>query len=499
MAYVLCLASGILLSLAFPKADLHGVAWFAVAPLMYYACRLGLRQALIAGFAFGMGFNAGLLYWVGLFGALPVVLLCLIQSLFIIAFAAVTQMIGSRLRSWGRLALLPALWVSLEWLNSLGMTAFPWGSLGYSQYKVMPLIQISSLTGVWGVSFLLALSNALLANLFTAYRQRSGIGAVPVQVGLVLILVIGAWVYGLRTLSGLSPDRGAVRAAVIQGNIRQNVLQDAEYREHVWRVYGDLTRDAARRGAELAVWPEGVVPGCMGIDPVVQAQLKDLSAETGVSLLVGGRDEDQVGRRFNSAFLVTPERGIVGRYAKMHLVPFGEVVLARDYLPMLERYRVTEYDVSPGRRFVVMDGGWYRVGTAICFESIFPGISRRLVRSGADLLCVITNDSWFGRTSAARQHLAKAVFRAVETDRYVLRAAVTGESCITDPRGRILARSDLFERKVLLEEVHVMHGSSFYTKHGDWLPYLCIGVVLAMTVTAWHRAGTAGRRSRSAP
>lgn len=503
MVYIICLASGILLSQAFPRANLHWAAWFAAAPVMYYPYRLGWRQALLAGLVFGLGFNGGLLYWIGLFGALPLVLLCVIESLFVLAFIGLAKLIGSRYGSWARFVLLPALWVSLEWLNSLGPSAFPWGSLGYSQYRALPLIQVSSLAGVWGVSLVLVLSNSILANLADAHRRNLGLGPVCLQAALVAALVIGSWLYGRASIKGFRPTGTPVRAAVVQGNIRQNARQKAEYREQIWQVYGSLTRAAARRGAEFAVWPEGVVPDCVGVDPVIQSRLSDLSRETGVSLLVGGRDEDSAGRRYNSAFLITPESGVAGRYAKVHLVPFGEVVLLRDYLPLLAQYRVTDYDVSHGRGVTVLDAGRFRVGTAICFESIFPDISRAYVRSGAGILCTITNDAWFGRTSAAEQHMAKSVFRAAETNRYVLRAAVTGISCIIDPRGRILAREGLFEEGVLVEDVYAMEGSTFYARHGDWLICLCIGMIVAMAagalITRGHRACEGSRPSPPSP
>jgi apolipoprotein N-acyltransferase len=502
MPYIISLAAGILLSQAFSRADLHWFAWFSVAPLMYYTYRLGWRQSLLAGLAFGLAFNAGLLYWIGLFGALPLILLCTIESLFVLAFVSLGKLIGSRLGSWARFILLPAIWVSLEWLNSIGPSAFPWGSLGYSQYKLLPLIQVSSLTGIWGVSCILALSNSMLANLADARRRGSTLRPAGLQAALVTALVAGAWLYGSTSIAGFHPSGTPIRAAVIQGNIRPNVPQDAEYREQVWRVYGSLTGEAARLGAEFTVWPEGVVPGCVGVDPVIQSRLADLSKATGVSLLVGGRDEDGTGCRYNSAFLITPRSGIAGRYAKVHLVPFGEVVLLRDYLPLLAQYRVTDYDLSPGPGFTVMDAGRFRVGTAVCFESIFPDISRAFASSGAGLLTTITNDSWFGETSAAEQHMAKSVFRAVETDRYVLRAAVTGISCIIDPRGRILAQKGLFERGVLVEDVSAMNGNSFYTRHEDWLIYLCLGVILAMVIysltTRGRHARGGGRPSSSA-
>jgi len=484
-ASVICLISGVVLSLAFPRADLHWIAWFALAPLMYYTYRLTWKQALICGMAFGVGFFGSLLYWIAIFGKFPWVALSIFQGLFVLAFVAAAKLVGSRLGTWGRFILLPALWVAFEWIRSLGMFGFTWGDVGYTQYKVLPVIQIASLTGVWGVSFLLAASNAALANLAAARRSSSGLGAAHAQVLLVCLLVVAVVVFGLASLRMPVAATGRqVRAAVVQGNVNQDADQDVAYNERVWRTYRAMTSAAAEKGADLVVWPETVVPGCLGRDPFIQRRLSALAAVLGAHLLVGAWDEDDGGRVYNSAFLIGPGSGVLGRYWKVHLVPFGEYVPARKYMPFLRYYRVTAYDTSPGPGYNVMEVGDYKLGTAICFESIFPHISRQLTLSGANLLCVITNDAWFGQTSAAEQHMAKSVFRAVENDRYVIRGAATGISCIIDPRGRILARSGLFRRALLVHDVRTESDTTFYTRHGDWLVYACLALTLLLAVIA---------------
>lgn len=468
LSILVSVAAGILLSLAFPKANLHWVAWFALAPLMYYTYSLTWKRALVCGMSFGLGFFASLLYWISPFGLLPWIALAVFQGLFVVAFAAAAKLIGARQGPWSRVVLLPALWVAFEWIRSLGMFGFTWGDIGYSQYRVPAVIQMSSLTGVWGVSFALVLSNAALANLFAAWRGRRELAAVYAQTLLVALAVLAVVVFGFVSARGPSPRTGErLRAVVIQGNISQDTEEDMEYGERTWRTYGRMTAAAAEQGADLIVWPETVVPGIPGRDEYIQGRLAGM-VPAGGRLLVGGWDEGGRGEVYNSAFLVGRDTGILGRYWKVRLVPFGEFVPARRYMPFLQYYRVRPYDTSPGPTYNLLDAGAYAIGTSICFESAFPETARRLTASGANLLCVITNDEWFGQSAAAEQHMAKSVFRAVENHRYLVRGAATGISCVIDPRGRILVSSGLFSRAIVEADVRTESRMTFYSRYGDW-------------------------------
>jgi apolipoprotein N-acyltransferase len=152
-------------------------------------------------------------------------------------------------------------------------------------------------------------------------------------------------------------------------------------------------------------------------------------------------------------------------------VPFGEFVPLRKYLPFLRYYCVRSQDTSPGKEYKVLDAGRYQVGAAICFESAFPSILRHMTASGANLLCVITDDEWFARTATSEQHLSKSVLRAVENGRYLLRGAATGTSSIIDPKGRVLDRTELFDSGVLVRDVWTQDGLTMYARFGDWIVY----------------------------
>ena len=478
---VVSLITGVVLSLAFPKANLHWVAWFALAPLMYYVYPLSWKRALICGLAFGMGYFGALVYWIAVFGKLPWVVLAVFQSVFIVGFVAAAKSIGGRMGLWSRFLLLPALWLTFEWIRSLGMFGFTWGDLGYSQYKALPVLQIASITGVSGISFLLALSNAALSNLMTARRLRMGHGAAHAQVFLVLLLVAGTLVYGFASLGSRDTDIGRpIRAAVVQGDVNQDTKIDWKFIERTWSAYTSMTLDAGKRGADLIVWPETVVPGHVRRDLYVRTRLSSLAALAHAQLLVGGWDEDDQGRAYNSVFLIGPEPVVLGQYSKVHLVPFGEFVPGRKYMPFLKYYRVTAYDTSPGRGHNTIKADSCRVGTSICFESIFPEISRRMTASGADLLCVITNDCWYDWTAAAEQHMAFSVLRAVENRRWLVRGASTGISCIIDPHGRIVARSEVRRPAVVASDVRARTDRTFYTTHGDWPLRLSHSLILLL-------------------
>ncbi len=496
LSVVISLISGIALAMAFPRLNLHWLAWFSLTPLMYYTYNARWKRALVCGLAFGMGFFGTLLYWIGVFGKLPWFVLAVFQSIFIIGFVVLAKLMGQGMRLWGRFILLPAAWLTFEWVRSLGMFGFTWGDIGYSQYKVLPVIQIASVTGVWGLSFLLAMSNAAISNLLTARRARTGQAVAHGQIGIVLILVVAVLIYGQASLG--RPSEGVkLRAAIVQGNVDQGTDVDSSFVDKTWLAYSKLTTDAGKQHPDVIVWPETVVPGYATRDWYVRTRLESLAYESGSNLLVGGWDRDLSGKVYNSVFLIPPTGGISGKYAKVHLVPFGEYVPARKYLPFLEAYHVTAYDTSPGAGFQPIRMGRTNVGVAICFESIFPEISRRLVKSGADLLCVVTNDCWYDQTAAAEQHMEFSVFRAVENHRWLLRGASTGISCIIDPSGRIVAQADTGRPAVVQSDVRTTSATTFYTRHGDWVIHLSQLLLLLLLILLLRNARTASKPSEA--
>lgn len=477
---LISLTCGILASLAFPGANIFWLAWVALAPVIYFMLRLPARSAFYCAAAFALGFMGSHLIWIKIFGVLPWILLTIFQSLFILAFFFWGRFTVLRSRYWAGLFLIPSLWIITEWIRARGMFGFTWGDLGYSQYKFLPVLQIASLAGVWGVSFLIVLFNTSLALFALSLTTKRNIKSASAGLVLCVLAVAGVCIYGNAMLAmPVNGDR-IFKTAVLQGNISQDITGDYLYfMEKSWSVYTDLTLQAAKEGANLVIWPETTVPGCTGLDSYVQGRLKNLSEKTGANLVVGGWDES-LGQVYNTAFAFS-RLGIADSYAKRHLVPFGEFVPARKYLPFLQYYRVRADNTSPGSGYRVMQFDGHKVGTVICFESAFPEIARTMTVSGAEFLCIITNDEWFGKSAAAEQHFSKSIVRSVENGRYTLRAAATGISAVIDPRGRVLASLPEESKGMLRRDIMGVSRVTFYTRHGDWL--VCISIIFAFFAT----------------
>ncbi len=278
LSLLISLISGLVLTLAFPRTDIYLVAWIALAPLFYLTVRRGWLMATLCGFVFGLGFFGSLLWWIGIFGTLPWVLLTIIQSLYTAVFGLSANLIAGRLNAWGRLIIMPALWVAFEWIRSQGLLGFTWGDVGYSQAYALPVIQIASITGVWGVSFLAAIVNSMLANIggyWANNRSIRGSYAQLLVTAAVLAVTIG---YGLVAMD--APVHGkSFRAAVIQGNINQDAEEDLDYYDRTMQTYRRMTLDAASKGTGLIIWPETSMPGSPGYEPYLQGWLSALSQQ----------------------------------------------------------------------------------------------------------------------------------------------------------------------------------------------------------------------------
>jgi apolipoprotein N-acyltransferase len=372
-----------------------------------------------------------------------------------------------------------SLWAALEFLRSSLLTGFPWNLLVYSQHRNLPLIQVASVTGVYGVSFMVMAVNAALARAVLTWKSWSRLLAPLATVGLFLAGVVGyGWLWPPPEAS--SP---VMRVALVQGNIDQEVKWDPAWQDQTLTIYGELTREAARRRPQLIVWPEAAVPFFLREDPR-QALIHDMARASGAYLLMGAPDR-QAGQPRNTAFLIGPEGRMLGRYDKRHLVPFGEYVPLRQLLFFVNPLAGgTIGTFAPGDEATVFSTPSGRFGVVICYEAIFPDEVRDFFRGGADFLVNITNDAWFGRSEALAQHLAMAAFRAVENRAYLIRAGNTGISAIVAPDGRIVQASGLFTPAVLSGAIIPRTGESFYTRYGDLFAWGTMGVALAVILAA---------------
>lgn len=508
-------ASGLLLTAACPDLDLNWLAWIALVPLMAAlraaSGRTAFRRGMIAGMVHYMTLIYWLVYTMRTYGGLPwylavppLVLLSAYLSLYLGLFAV----IWTRFRK-GVLeaaAWAPVLWCGLEYLRSFLFSGFPWGLLGYSQYRNLHLIQISDIFGIYGVSFLLVLGNAAV---FFAAACRIGLpwrgdpvkpahaagGLCMAFAALAGTLAYG-WV-GIRSVDRMTAAAPSLRAAVVQGNIDQMIKWDPAFQEETTGKYLALSRGIDPR-PDLVVWPETAVPFYLFDDTALTDRVVEGVREIGAHFVIGSPAYEVSGTGadyFNSAYLVTPDGRPAGRYDKVHLVPFGEYVPLQKWLPFIRKLVVQAGDFKTGEKgeTLAVEGaglGDLGLGVLICYEIIFPDLSRAAAANGAGLLVNVTNDAWYGRSSAPYQHFSMAVFRAVENKRALIRAANTGVSGFIDPVGRIEGSTPLFVDAAVGHAVPVLTRKTLYTRTGDWFAAVCLGITVMLSCIATFRRKT---------
>jgi apolipoprotein N-acyltransferase len=493
------LLSGVLLTGAFPKVGIWLLGWFALVPLLVAIKNLTFRQAFQIGFAAGLVHFLTLLYWLlytmQTYGGLPfylaipvLFLLSAYMAVYIGLFAALTTL-WTKTLSWSYLVAVPVLWVSLEYIRGFLFTGFPWSFLGYSQFNQLHIIQIADIFGVYSVSFLMVLANAsffvVLEIIFGQKSSGQEMRIIPFRaVGILsvfLVILATAWGYGKWQVSSFDEklSKTAVRRiTVVQGNIDQAIKWDPAFQRISTEKYINLSLSTKDHDPDMIVWPETATPFYFPHDAVFSKMIIDAVSRMGKDFLIGSpsytyNQIDGDIKYYNSAYLIDSEPKIIGKYDKVHLVPFGEYVPFKKWLPFLGKMVEHVGDFDHGEKGETLSWKDEKIGVQICFEIIFPHLSRAMVKNGADILINITNDAWFAKTSAPYQHFSMAVFRAVENRRSLVRAANTGISGFVDPLGRVSEQSALFEDAVLTENIPIFHETSLYTRFGDFFAIAC--------------------------
>jgi apolipoprotein N-acyltransferase len=498
--YFLALLSGALLALSFPKPGLSVLAWCAFVPLFAAAAGAAPKLAFKLGFVAGAAAYAGVLYWVNIvmvvYGKLPAAVSCslyLTLAAYLALYPAAVLWLTRKCeeRKISPLWSFPVLWVGCELIRSYLLTGFPWANLGYSQYRTLPLIQISDLTGVYGVSFLVAFANVVFYRMWVWFRKKGA--PYPVRGFLALLVLMAATLgYGFNSLNRVESGPQQ-RVLLVQGNIPQDVKWDPAFEEATVATYERLSRRGCRTGGTLVVWPESALPFFFQSEPRYAARVSDLAAELKSCLITGSPAFEKNGeltRYLNSAFLISPTGAVLGRSDKLHLVPFGEYVPLAGFFPFVNKLVAGIGDFSPGRSALPLETTGGKVGVLVCFEGIFPEVSRAYVQAGAGILVNITNDAWFGKSSAPYQHLSMTVFRAVENRVPLVRAANTGISAVIDSKGHIRGMTQLFEEATLEGQVRRGEGGSFYSRHGDLFALLCLLVSVMLGLYLLRRRKT---------
>lgn len=392
--------------------------------------------------------------------------------------------------------LFACLWTSLEWWQAhSGWSGVPWARLSLGQAEMVPVLQSASVFGAYVVTFLIVAVNGLLAYLLLHPSKRLLCG------GLAAGLFLGNIAFGTVRMATMTEDGPTLRVAAIQGNQSSLEYWGLGTMSEVMEVYGDLSRAAAEAGAELIVWPETCIPANIDRSGWVYDYVTELSAECGVPILCGlfTRVEEGSDADYNSIVAALPDGTVHGTvYNKRNPVPFGEFVpfraLITTLIPPLAEINTLAEDIPAGEDSVVFDLDVGRIGPLICFDSIYERNALDSIKNGAALLAVSTNDSWFQDSRGVWMHHAQSQLRAIETGRYVVRAANTGVSSVISNRGEVLESLGALKTGYVLEEVRLSERVTVYSVIGNVFAYLCLAVCGAGVLLAAAEAAAERRR-----
>jgi apolipoprotein N-acyltransferase len=507
---VLAGASGLFLPLSFPKSDLGFLAWIALVPLHWALDGKNKAQAFWIGWLSGTIAFTGMMAWVvtamTTYGKVPLaisygilLLLTAYLGLYVGLYSAGAVWFQSLIPRYGYFV-FPCLWVTLELIRTYALSGLPWGLLGYSQYRQIEIIQIADHMGVYGVSFLIVLVNVALAEFLSwlmPYFRNFRPARLPWELATMAILLVTlSWQYGLATLSETpfsDVPRTSITVGVVQPNIDQAVKWDTAYREETLARFDRLTEKLGR-ATDLVVWPEAATPFVFEREPGYQLQLMALANRVRSPILFGSPAlrfyPDRRPYLMNSAYLLSPDGQVLGRYDKQHLVPFGEYIpFKSSFLSFLDKLveGIGDFEAGPGPTVLTVTpkpkaanagtaGSTVRpinFGVAICYEVIFPNLVRQFAANGAEFMVTVTNDAWFGPSAAASQHFSMVVFRSVENHLAFARSANTGISGFIDPFGRILETTPIFTEQATKATMQVWRPHTFYSRYGDVFAYGC--------------------------
>ncbi len=490
--YLLILLSSLLLFCAAPgRWSITAFTWPALVPLLAAVDNQPPKRAAVLGFSCGIIYYSGLIYWItnalhnyGGLSLTPALLVMLLLAAYMAAYMALFAALLGWLKGplWLR---APLIWTALDFVKARFLTGFPWEDLGYFQYHHPLLIQLADLGGHYIITFIIVMVNAMLASILLKKSRGGRYRALLIP--LSIILAAGAynlWSYGYW--QGRVKKAATVRVGIVQGNIDQAEKWQPKLQQKTVSTYLRLSRELEGRSRPaLILWPETALPFFPFHNPLFAEVLslmrvyKPLTLITGAPHVETGRGP---ARYYNSAFAIqdTGDGIHLQRYDKEHLVPFGEYIPFQKYLPAALPIVQSMGNFSAGRNQRPLQCGPARCGMLICFESIFPALARQWCSLGANILINLTNDAWYGRSSAPEQQLSMVVMRAVENRRSLARAANTGISAFIDPLGRVKEASPIFEEYKMAADLPLIQQKSFYTKRGYLFAPLCLLILSLM-------------------
>jgi apolipoprotein N-acyltransferase len=395
---------------------------------------------------------------------------------------------------------MPIAWGAVELVRTYFPIGFPWNLLGETQYRNLGLIQFAEFTGTYGISALIIFFNAVvfMVLLRRGSRRLQTVSLSVLTAVMIAVIVFGDW--RMHELKTVKPD-GSFRVAMVQGNIPQTVKWNPNEQAPTFKIYRDQSTQGAKQGADLIVWPEAAAtflfqpddryPAGAADDAGYRNGLLQLARELGKPILFGAPalvvSDDRIAGFANRAYLVSAQGEVAAWYDKIQLVPFGEYVPARGVLGyFVNRIVAGMGDMIPGKQQTLFEVNGAKLSVLICYESIFPDLARRSVKEGADVMVNITNDAWYGASSAPYQLLAMAAMRSVETKVPMIRVANTGISAIILNDGRITATTPLFKRGTELEDVSWHPMRTLYTMVGDLFAEICLLLTAVALIWGWR-------------
>jgi len=488
--------SGILFSLAFPPREWVLLLPIALVPwIAALAAERSRGRALLSGVLFGLAYWCASVPWivyvVTRFGGQSLPLGILSLGILVAILAQWPALVAWGVAaiaspgSWKRFALFPLLWMASEHARSYAYGGFPWNLTGFALYRHPIWLQSASLWGVYGLGLLVAAVSALVA--FAAHRRKArwllAAGGLVLLVGIAGVLWLKApW----------EPDAPSRSVALLQPNISQQArLSDGLDAENYATVI-EQAREAARGRPDLLVIPESAFPIYWQLSSLLRRDLTGIAQDSGGFILFNDVDLEPDGRHYNAARLVSAS-GLEGPpYRKVHLVPFGEYVPLPGIFFFVRQVSTEIGEFSAAGEPRLLEAGAFRIGTGVCYEILYPVLSWKQVRRGANLLATISNDSWYGEAGAQAQHFAGAALRSVENRRYLLRAAVTGISGIVDEKGRIVAELPRERRGTINGTARLLTRRTIWSRWG----FVTAGIADALAAAALLFGVARWRRER---
>ncbi len=520
--YGSALISGIILSFSFPPFPLGFIAYISLIPIFFWIKQGSISHHFRLGYIWGFGFQTSLLFWIFNSDITGAIMTCLFVPLYSGLLFMISRFLFQRYRQYS-IIIFPLLWTSIEYLRSIGVLGFIWMSLAYTQTYYLPLIQFSEITGMFGVTFLICLINVIIYflsdSVFRMVRKEFSLKrAVTVTTVLLFILsalVVTPLIYGMKKSNIGIDSHNTIKVSLIQGHIDMDQKIDAKFKDNNFRIYQDLTeRAVAEYSPDLVVWPETATASYLRNDFKYINWLRRIVRMVNTPLLTGSLDFELIRsesgnyfKQYNSAVYFRGPRSTGEWYAKIVLVPFGEWFPYEDKFRIFQNLDFGQANFTPGNEYSIFSLGSEIVepdstvsvqenslnepvnfSAAICYESIFPGFIRKFCEKGSQMIIVVSNDNWFGRTSALYQHSQYAVFRAIENRIGVANCSNSGISSIIDPYGRVTEESNIWEREYLNGKLFYRDAEdelTFYTENGDLLPQLTVLVSIIIMGSAF--------------